>query len=491
VATASGLPFAGRASADEGQPAGAGEPPPAESPPAASAVSAGELGVRQAAPGETSGTASAGAPVVTVRDTPPKRDMPDYDGRGAPPTTAGDVALWVPRIIFSPVYFVTEFILRRPLGWAIAGAERAGLPDVLYNFFFFGPDHKAGFAPLVFADFGFNPSVGLFAFWDDAFAKGNDLSFHGSLWNPEDWIAGELTDKIHLGHKQTVAIDFFGIRRPDRVFYGLGPTSLERNQSRYGQAMLQASATFDLPLWRSSGVKAGAGVRSVDLYHGDYGRDPSVEVSVARGVFTSLPPGFGSGYTAEYNHLAAAFDTRRPRPEDGSGVRVAAEAEEGNDVRHSPGGGWIRWGGTVGGFWDIYGKHRVLSLDLFSQFADQLGSEPIPFTERVTLGGDMPMPGFFPGRLVGDSAAVATLKYRWPIWVFLDGSLQAAVGNVFDGHLDDFKPSLLRFSSSIGFESVGTTDNGIEILFGIGTETFDHGGQVDSFRFVIGSNRGF
>jgi hypothetical protein len=433
---------------------------------------------------------AAATPQTSARaDAPPKRDLPDYDGRGNPPATPGDVALWVPRVIFSPIYFVTEFLIRRPLGFLIAGAERAGLPDILYNFFFFGPDHKAGFAPLVFADFGFNPSVGLFAFWNDAFAKGNDLTFHGSIWT-DNWIAGDVADKIHLHGKDILSLDALAVRRPDHVFYGLGPRSLETSQSRFGEGELQGSATFDFPLWRSSRVKAGMGVRSVDLYHGHYGNDPSVEVSVARGVFP-LPTGFGSGYTAEYNHLLAAFDTRRERPADGSGFRVEAEGEQGSDVRHSPGNGWIRYGGTAGAFYDLDGRHRVVSLSVATLFADPLGHEPIPFTELVTLGGEGPMRGFFPGRLVDRSAAVATVRYRWPIWVWLDGSLQAAVGNVFDEHLDGFKTSLLRFSSAIGVESVGTPDNSIEILFGIGTETFDHGGKVDSFRLAFGSNRGF
>jgi len=434
-------------------------------------------------------TAVAVAPAPARADTPPKRDLPDYDGRGTPPTTPGDVALWVPRVLLSPIYFVTEFLIRRPLGALIAGAERAGLPEILYNFFFFGPDHKAGFAPLVFADFGFNPSVGLFAFGKDAFATGNDVSFHGSIWT-DDWIAGDVTDKIHLHGKDTLAIDFLGVRRPDKVFYGLGPRSLETSQSRYGEGLLQGSATFDFLLWRSSRIKAGVGVRSVDLYPGHYGADPSVEVAVARGVFPQ-PDGFGRGYTAEYNHILAALDTRRERPADGSGVRVEVEAEQGSDVRHAPGGGWLRYGGTAGAFYDLNGRHRVVSLSAAASFADPLGGEPIPFTELVALGGDGPMRGFFPGRLVDRSAAVATVRYRWPIWVWLDGSLQAAVGNVFDEHLDGFKPSLLRFSSAIGIESVGTPDNSIEVLFGIGTETFDHGGQIDSFRLALGTNRGF
>jgi len=434
--------------------------------------------------------AAAAIPQSSARaDTPPKRDLPDYDGRGSPPTTPGDVALWVPRVIFSPIYFVTEFLIRRPLGALIAGAERAGWPDLLYNFFFFGPDHKAGFAPLVFADFGFNPSVGLFAFWNDAFTKGNDLSLHSGIWT-SDWIAGDFADKIHLHGKDTLTFDALGVRRPDKVFYGIGPRSLEASQSRFGIGELQGSATFDFPLWRSSRIKAGVGVRSVDLYHGHYGRDPSVEVSAERGTFP-LPPGFGRGYTAEYNHLLAALDSRRERPAEGSGFRVEVEAEQGSDVRHSPASGWIRYGGTAGAFYDLDGRHRVVSLSVTSLFADPLGQEPIPFTELITLGGDGPMRGFYPGRLVGRSAAVATVRYRWPIWVWLDGSLQAAVGNVFDEHLDEFRPSLLRFSSAIGVESVGTPDNSIEILFGIGTETFDHGGQIDSLRLALGSNRGF
>ena len=36
------------------------------------------------------------------------------------------------------------------------------------------------------------------------------------------------------------------------------------------------------------------------------------------------------------------------------------------------------------------------------------------------------------------SAAVATLQYSWPVWGFLDGIIQADVGNVFGPHLEGF-----------------------------------------------------
>ena len=65
---------------------------------------------------------------------------------------------------------------------------------------------------------------------------------------------------------------------------------------------------------------------------------------------------------------------------------------------------------------------------------------------------------------------------------------RARSGNVFGEHLDDFEPGLLRFSGAVGVETVGSPDGSLQILFGFGTETFEHGGQVDSFRFAVGTN---
>src|SRR5262245_44149998 len=67
-----------------------------------------------------------------------KRKVPDYDGRGDEPTTTGDVLLWGPRILLAPPYLVSEYLLRRPIGFLIAGAERSGVPVMLYDIFLFG-----------------------------------------------------------------------------------------------------------------------------------------------------------------------------------------------------------------------------------------------------------------------------------------------------------------------------------------------------------------
>jgi ATP/ADP translocase len=418
-----------------------------------------------------------------------KRDVPDYDGRGGEPTTPGDVAIWVPRTVLAPAYLVSEYGVRRPLGALISAAERAQVPAALYDFFFFGPDHKGGIAPIAFVDFGFHPSVGLYAFWDDAFFQGHDLRFHGSTGG-SDWLAGSFTDRIRLAGGDTVTLRLAGVSRPDLAFFGTGPDTRQANISRFSEDRLEAEVGGRLALWRSSSIETSLGVRSVDTGNGHFGGDPSLEQRAAQGAF-ALPYGFERGWTAQTSRVAATFDTRRPRPAPGSGVRLAFDAAEGADVRRAPGSAWVRYGATAGAFIDLNDRNRVLGVSATAQFVDPLGHAPVPFGELVTLGGDGPMPGYYIGRLVDRSAAVAMVHYRWPIWVWLDGSMQASAGNVFGEHLEDFRASRIRFSGSVGVESVGSSDGSFELLVGFGTETIDQGAKVDSVRIAVGTNHGF
>jgi Omp85 superfamily domain len=427
---------------------------------------------------------SAGAAEPTPS---PKRPLPDYSGR-PPDAPPGQAALWIPRVAFFPLYFTSEFLIRRPLGALVSAAERAHLPRILYDFFAFGPDHKAGFAPIAFVDFGFNPSVGLYLFWDDAIFKGDDLRLHASVWT-SDWLAGSFAQRIHFYGNDSLTLRVGASRRPDYVYYGPGPNTLQASQSRYGEDSLDGGATVDLPLWRSSRVRAGVGVRSRSFRDGHYGRDPSITSQVRARVFP-LPDGFAQGYTAEYNRVLVAIDSRRPYPAPGSGLRLEGQVEQGSDFGQSPASGWLSYRAAAAGFLDVNDHRRVISLSVSAIFSDPLGTRAIPFTELVTLGGDELMPGFYPGRLVDRSAAIANLRYRWPIGPWLDGSMQAAIGNVFGVHLEDFDPKLFRLSAALGLETDTSPDSNFSILVGFGTETFDHGGQVNSFRLALGTSRG-
>jgi hypothetical protein len=431
--------------------------------------------------------AAAAPPAVT-----PRRAVPSYDGRTPAPTPLSTDLLWIPRVVLSPLYAVNEYAIRRPLSIAVPAAERVDLFTKVYDVFAFGPDHKAGILPVALAEFDFKPSVGIYAFWDDAGFKGNDLSLHTEAW-PDDWFGATMRQRVRLDDDHTLQLRVSQMHRPDRLFYGVGPNALESAESRYGLQELEGEVAYEWRPWRSSRIETVVGVRDVYTFDGEDGDDPSLTKEAATGAF-GIPSGFGREHTAEYNRVIAAVDTRVRESRRGSGVRLELDGEEGSDVRNVPFSGWMRYGATAAAYVDVTGYRRVIGLSMTAQFVDPLGAEPVPFTELVYLGGDHAMRGFYAGRLLGRSAAVATASYSWPIGPWVDGDLQVAVGNVFGEHLAGFDVGLARFSGALGVSIgglaktavMGSEDAPLEFLIGIGSETFDHGGQIDSLRVTAG-----
>jgi hypothetical protein len=429
------------------------------------------------------------APPADSATVSPKRRVPDYDGRGRAPTTLGDVLVWIPRVLLSPVYLVSEYVLRWPLSIAVPAAESADWPRKVYDFFTFGPEHKAGFTPIGLVEFNFNPSVGVYAFWDDAGFRGDDLRLHVEAW-PDDWLYGSLVQRVLLKDQRTLELRASGLTRPDKVFYGLGPRSLQADQSRYAIQKVDAAAAYEWRFWRSSRIETAAGLRDVSTKDGHYGGNPSLTSEAATGAFP-VPDGFGREYTVEYNEVLAAMDSRGIADAPASGARLELAAEQQNELRSSPASGWLRYSATAGGYVDVSGHGRILGLSATTLFVDPLGPEPVPFTELIYLGGDHPMAGYYEGRLRDRSAAAATATYSWPIGAWIDGDLQVEVGNVFGARLNDFDVRLLRFSGAFGLTFAASKNNPfqdapLELILGVGSETFEHGGQIDSVRAMVG-----
>lgn len=424
---------------------------------------------------------------------PPKRPVPDYDGRGGKRETPARKALWVPRILLSPAYFVSEFLVRRPLGATITAAEKARVPRMLYDFFLFGPDHKAGVVPITLIDFGFEPSVGLYAFWDDAGVEGHELRLHGSTWGAR-WLSITATERFHFSDRLDVTLTTTATRRPDYAFCGVGPDSRETELMRYSADTVESRAQSSLSFAGSSLLQTSVGYRGASFGHSDYDEDNRGAVSYQPSVDDALrgrePPGFVDGFRAPFADARLVLDSRR-RASSETGVRFEISTEEGVDLKNTPSSGWLRYGGTVGGFWDVFDSSRVVSLSISALMADPLGERPVPFTQLVTLGGPRLMPGFRPGRLYDRSAAVATLRYSWPIWVWLDGSLQVATGNVFGARFDGLRAGRGRLSTALGVESRGSRDSVFQALVGFGSETFESGAKIDSLRVVLGARSGF
>jgi hypothetical protein len=431
-------------------------------------------------------TTAARTPAHETSANSEKRTLPDYGGREEP-TTTGDVLLWGPRIVLAPVYALSEYVIRRPLGWAIGGAERAGLPATLYDLFTFGPNHQAGVFPTAFVDLGFRPSAGLYAFWNDAFLRGHDLRLHASTGGSE-WFTVGLTERFHFGPARANVLELSAsaLRRPDYAFFGIGSDSRQSDRMRYGSDRLEARAELSERFGRAGILRTNLTLRSVDFRPGGFANDPRLSDAIASG--TPAPAGYTRGYTLLQNGVTLAYDERSltPLPRAGvfAGVRVANDAELRATTR------FMNYGALAGGFVDLNGRRRIVSLATTVRFSDPLGHGEVPFSELVTLGGYEPMSGLYPGRLLGRSAAAVELAYRWPVWIWLDGVVKSELGNVFDAHLAGFSAGKLRWSGSIGVESGSSPDGAFQLLIGAGSETFESGGKVDSVRLVIGATHG-
>jgi hypothetical protein len=430
------------------------------------------------------------------------RPVPDYDGRGSDPTTAGDVLIWVPRVLLSPLYLVSEYAIRQPLGALTTVAEENNWPAILVGFFTFGEELKVGLFPTFYAEFGVEPSVGAYFFADDVGIDGHDIRVHGGMW-PADWWSLSIKERS-ANKAKTLQLAMTGniTQRPDFLFTGLGPESSSDDESYYESTIYQLDISIESDFFRNSSAGFDLGIRRVGFdAESDFG-DTSMAERVQQGAY-DLPPGFEDGYTAMRQEVDFVLDTRLPRPAPGHGFRLELNAEHAWDIQSNQDHSWVKYGGAVGGFWDIFGEHRVISLFIEASFADPVNGE-VPFSELSTLGGGgrplfqgfqtnrrKAMEGFPEGRLIDRSAIAGTFEYRWPVWIWLDMAARFSIGNVFGKHLSGFDWELLRTSFGVGLRSSIEVDSSVNLLVAFGTETFGQGTEIDSFRLAVGWTRGF
>lgn len=421
-----------------------------------------------------------------VAHADPKREVPDYDGRGNPDAEAGSWVLWIPRVILFPLYVTNEYVLRRPIGAFITKAERDHWADTVEQVFTFGPKNNNVLYPTALFDFGLLPSVGFYYAGVDFLAKDNTLRVHAATWGPK-WIAATIADRYNISKDDTIQTRFDFKRSEDNLFFGIGPNVQQGTESRYGLERFEVSQSYRHALAKESFIHAYGGVHRISFVDGGCCNDPTVSQQIDNGVLMK-PEGFGEDYATVYGGVDLQLDSREPKPAPGSGGFFHVYGHPNFDLHESR--SWLQYGGEVGAAVDLTGHQRVLKMQLALGFVDQTSGNGIPFTEYDQVGGEL-MPGFVPGWMTGRSTAAAQLGYRWPIWLGLDAQTRLTFGNAFDRHLAGLRPGDLRLSWDIGVTTASVRDQGFEILFGLGTETFDQGGGITSVRVAFGSRQGF
>ena len=189
--------------------------------------------------------------------------------------------------------------------------------------------------------------------------------------------------------------------------------------------------------------------------------------------------------------LSATFDSHPPGGLPSSGVAIGGFVEEniavdGTDVRFGRYGAYV-WGGV-----DVFGGNRVIELSANVEWVDPSGSGAVPFTELVDMsGGDRFALNAWPsGTLRGHSGARASIRYRWPIWIFLNAAIVASVGNSFGPYFAGFDPG--RWRLAVGLELAPGLEEELPFVFvlAVGTDPIYRGGEVNSVRLTIGTRSG-
>ncbi|HTV25559.1 MAG TPA: hypothetical protein VMG12_42980 [Polyangiaceae bacterium] len=419
---------------------------------------------------------------------------------------------WVPRVVLFPLYAASEFLVRRPLGLLVTFEEKYHWRERYHDLLTFGPEQQVGIFPTGRLDVGQRLTVGAFAYWNDI-VRSSDLRLRAVTGGERSWnVAGAWRYRSPEGAR--LAATATAYKLPDRSFHGFGPRSSSSGWV-YEESAVDVRAAYAAPLVAAVPPLEGT------LYAGHLWKayqpglasvgKPALSEAIASGQLDA-PPALEDGFSTLYAGLGIALDTRgrrlTPSPHEvsdfehrsGSGLGVDARVRmnqglrstraAAGDARATP--RWLAYGGSLDATLDLTGTQRRLDATLAVAFADALpGAGAIPFSELVWLGGAHPLRGFRDHRLVDRSAAVGTLTYRWPIWVYLDGNLHYAVGNVFGAQLAGFEPELLRSSFGIGVSSAASSDNPFEALLALGTRPFQDGGGVESVRFVFGTSAGF
>jgi hypothetical protein len=445
-------------------------------------------------------------PPLPPGNTP--RPLPSGIGHDREPSAASGL-YWIPRVLCFPLYVTSEFVVRRPLGALLTVYEKNHWQQRFYDFLTFGAHRQFGIFPTGRVDLGLRPSAGLFIFWKDIVGP-SDLRLRATTGGRRWWTLDGVW-RAPLTRQSDLAVKVAVSKRSDRAFFGFGPLS-DGSISLYEETRQDLRLTYDqgLPPWSRLSAYAGQRWVAYDPGHASLGRS-TLQDAIIAGRFPP-PPALDGGLLALYTGAKVQLDTRgrrvieRPTSStdfehrSATGVVLMARIEQVAGVRPTRAAStdtprtphWLDYGASVLGSLDLTGTQRRIDLELLAEFTDPLRENaPVPFSEQVSLGGAQPLRGFRDHRLVDRSAAVATLSYRWPVWVSLDGALHYAVGNVFGERLSGFEPRLLRSSFGLGIDSAGSTDNPFEALLAFGTEPFAAGSKIDSVRFVFGTRAGF
>ncbi|HEY3352381.1 MAG TPA: hypothetical protein VGQ83_03965 [Polyangia bacterium] len=391
--------------------------------------------------------------------------------------STGEVLLWVPRVILFPVHLVLEYGLRWPLAELVMLGEEHHLEGWI-RWLLTWRGGTVGVFPTFYYDFGLKPSIGFYFFAGDLLASRDRFSLAASFWDDWTQVRAQYRAPLFRDRSGTTVTAVVYSDRPDWSFHGVGPATTQDRFGYFRLTLAELAQGVSTKLGSRGTLTLGAAVRSATF--GD-GLQPTISESFPA-ADPRLVPGF-TGYRLISEQVGFVLDSRPPaRLEASSGVRLDLRAAHGFDPTDRD-LQLLRWGAAAAGFLDLSGRGHVIELGVTTAFVEQLAPQPVPLTELVTFGGTT-MRGFVEGRFRGASGFIVGADYRYPVWSLLEADLFASVGNVFNGHLDDFSFARMFLCWGLGVRTTNSREVAFEMLIGFGSN------RLDAPRFEVEKVRG-
>jgi hypothetical protein len=307
------------------------------------------------------------------------------------------------------------------------------------------PDGLIGVRPVFLWTSSFFPQFGL-SFFDERL-PGPGRSFHATLatGGPGLVFASVQLRPTHISRRVQLVLDATYDRRNDRVFNQIGSTAPRPPgtlpEARYAADAFFTRADLRYAPWRylAIGGGGGFGLKRFGNGHPVNGDRPIDEVYCIRlldlrcipgTVDPLLVPGFDIGTTFLRANAEIRVDTRDSPIRTASGVYLALDADYTWGLGNDP-SNYFRLHGEGAVAINLWQRSRVLVLRAWADLIAPLGDGFVPFSELAKLGGPDTLRGFRIDQFLGYSSLLVSAEYRWPIWMWMDGTLFVDYGGVF------------------------------------------------------------
>jgi outer membrane protein assembly factor BamA len=368
--------------------------------------------------------------------------------RPPPSITAGDVALFVPRVVLAVPRYALEVVFF-PLRLGLQAADDhliiEHVVDLLYN-----DARTAAILPSAAFFTGFGGTIGATAFHDDLFGGRERIALAAKF-------GGQYEQAYQLGFSAPRLLGS-GVWIDTRVryevargllFYGIGdprealpppmpvdPRSLAV-ETRYTEERFMgyaaAGTTVGTARWP---VRLGVAAIYNHRVFGEESRASGGDTSIEEVYDTAQLTGFGEGVDILQLEGSLVLDWRDAAGFPSSGVYLelfGGVAPKIDRYRYG------RYGAEVSGYLDLHGGDRVLILRAAVEAVTGDGGE-LPFSELPRLGGPRHLRGYLLDRFRDRRAALGSVELRYPVHhnvmahLFVDGGKVARdYDQLFDG----------------------------------------------------------